>query len=715
MEQTYLSPSWYRVSGLKPRLRSHARIHRSSFRGQVWYILQDRTSGRFHRFAPETYLVISLMDGERTMEQVWDVACNQLKDKVLTQDEVVQLLGQLHSADVLSGDVPPDIEELAARGTRQRNRKLLLKFINPLAIRFGLLDPDEFLTATMPLIRPLFSIVGALLFIALLGYAATLAAMNWSELTENITDNALAADNIALLLMAYPAIKALHELGHAYAIKRWAGEVHEIGIMLLVFMPVPYVDASDSLAFQNKWQRALVGGAGILVEMLLASLALIVWVNADEGLVRAFAFNVMLIGGVSTLLFNGNPLLKFDGYYVLCDLAEIPNLASRSNQYLGYLIKRYAFGLQSATSPVTAPGEAGWFVVYSIGGFCYRLVLTAAIVTIVATHFFIVGTIIACWAIILMIGVPLAKHVHFLLANPSLRRKRARAFAVVGGVLGVVGLALFVLPLPYSTTAEGVVWIPGEGIVHAGSEGVVREVIAAPDTLVAAGTPLVRLEDPLVAARVDLLSHRVKELELRLGKQDLGDLANARIVREELRHARADYQLALARQEALTIRAASAGTLILPNAPDLVGRYVRRGEVLAYVAQFETPLIRVIVQEDDADLVRSETSDVSVRFVADTSTAYAAVVEREVPALTATLPNYALSTAGGGQIALDPRDTNQRRVLANLTHIDVRLKDPRVIRSIGGRVHVRFFHGAEPVASRIYRSIRQIFLKTFQV
>jgi putative peptide zinc metalloprotease protein len=133
------------------------------------------------------------------------------------------------------------------------------------------------------------------------------------------------------------------------------------------------------------------------------------------------------------------------------------------------------------------------------------------------------------------------------------------------------------------------------------------------------------------------------------------------------------------------------------------------------VAQFETPLIRVIVQEDDADLVRSETSDVSVRFVADTSTAYAAVVEREVPALTATLPNYALSTAGGGQIALDPRDTNQRRVLANLTHIDVRLKDPRVIRSIGGRVHVRFFHGAEPIASRIYRSIRQIFLKTFQV
>ena len=240
-------------------------------------------------------------------------------------------------------------------------------------------------------------------------------------------------------------------------------------------------------------------------------------------------------------------------------------------------------------------------------------------------------------------------------------------------------------------------------------------VLATPDSFVAAGAPLVRLDDPLVTARLELMGLRVKELELRLGKQDMGDLANARIVREELRHARADYQLALARQEALTIRAASSGTLILPNASDLVGRYVRRGEVLAYVAQFDAPLIRVIVPEDDADLVRSETSDVSVRFAAAPSMVYAAEVEREIPALTATLPNNALSTAGGGQIALDPRDSNQRRVLANLLHIDIRLSESRETSSIGGRVYVRFFHGAEPLASRLYRSIRQIFLKTFQV
>src|SRR5690606_28977904 len=310
---------------------------------------------------------------------------------------------------------------------------------------------------------------GALAFLLLVGYALVLAGVHWSALTEDVTDRVLAAENLILLVIAFPLIKAVHELGHAFAVKRWGGAVHEIGMMFLVCMPVPYVDASDSLAFQSKWQRALVGGAGILVEVTLAALALIVWVNAEEGLVRAFAFNVMLIGGVSTLLFNGNPLLKFDGYYVLSDILEIPNLANRANQYLGYLIQRYAFRVQSAKSPVTAPGEPGWFVFYSIAAFCYRLVIMAAIVTLVATHFFVIGTIVACWAVILMIGVPLAKHTKFLFASPVLRHNRTRAFAVVGAVFAAVALALFVVPLPHSTTVEGVVWLPGDGIVHSGS------------------------------------------------------------------------------------------------------------------------------------------------------------------------------------------------------------------------------------------------------
>ena len=715
MEQSYFSSSWYRVSGLRLRLRSHARIHRNIFRGQLWYVLQDRTSGRFHRFTPETYLLISLLDGKRKLQEVWEIACEQLQDKVTTQDEIIQLLGRLHTADVLFGDVPPDIGELADRGKRQRSQKLIMSFLNPLALRLALIDPNEFLNATLPLVRPLFSWFGAVVFVCLAGYSFVLAGVHWSALTENVTDRVLSAENLVLLLVAYPAIKAVHELGHAYAVKRWGGDVHEIGIMLLVFMPVPYVDASDSLSFQNKWHRALVGGAGILVEVMLASIALMVWLNAEEGLVRAFAFNVMLIGGVSTLLFNGNPLLKFDGYYVLSDIIEIPNLASRANKYLGYLIQRYAFGMRSATSPVTARGEEGWLFFYSIAAFCYQVAITAAIVVYVSTRFFVLGTIMAIWSLILMVGVPFAKQLWFLLSSPQLRHNRGRAFGVVGSMLAVLALILFVVPLPYSTTAQGIVWLPGDGIVHAGSDGVVTEVLAEPDSKVMPGTPLIRLEDPLLAARTELLGLRVKELELRLDGQDIADPGKARIVREELRLARADLDLARERQKALIVRSQAEGTLILPGAADIVGKFVRRGDTIAYVPRYEKPLIRVIVAESDADLVRSRTRDASVRLVGNVLEVLPVAVVSEVPAFTATLPNLALSTAGGGEIALDPTDASRKRVLANLLHLDLRLADSRYIPRIGSRVYVRFVHGAEPMAGRLYRSVRQIFLRIFQM
>jgi putative peptide zinc metalloprotease protein len=587
--------------------------------------------------------------------------------------------------------------------------------MNPLAVRFSLIDPDKFLQATLPLFRPLFSWFGALLFAFLVGYTMVLAGVHWGALTEDVTDRVLSAENLILLLIAFPAIKTVHELGHAYAVKRWGGSVHEIGMMLLVFMPVPYVDASDSLAFQSKWHRALVGGAGILVEVVLAALALIVWVNAEAGLVRAFAFNVMLIGGVSTLIFNGNPLLKFDGYYVLSDILEIPNLASRANNYLGYLVQRYAFRMRSATSPVTAPGEAGWLFFYAIAAFLYRLVITAAIVAFVSQQFFVVGTIIAFWAVILMLGVPSAKGLWFLLSSPALRHSRGRALGAVGGTLAALGAALFLVPLPHATLAQGIVWLPGNGIVNTGSDGVVIEILAVPDSEVAQGAPLVRLEDPLLAARTELLEIRVRELQLRLDRQGIADAANSLIVREELRLAEADLDLARKRQEELTVRAQAAGTFILPSATDLVGRFLRRGETVGYVAEFDSPLIRVVVPEDEADLVRSRSREVSVKLVGDMAGTIPAAVVREVPALSDSLPNAALSTAGGGEIALDPTDPRQRRVLANLLHLDLRFDEDRTIPRIGSRVYVRFSHGTEPLAGRLSRSIRQVFLRVFQI
>ena len=283
MERSLYSPNWHRVKDLRPQLRAHVGVHRQRYRGQLWYILQDRTSGRFHRFTPSAQYIISLMDGNHTVQEIWDQAGIALGEDVLTQDEMIRLLAQLHTSDVLFGDIPPDVAELHERGERLRKRKRFAMFMNPLAIRFPLFDPDKFLEALMPFIRPIFSAIGALILFGIVGCAFVLAGMYWDELTEDITNRVLATESLLLLLVTYPLVKTVHELGHGFAVKRWGGEVHEIGVMLLVFMPVPYVDASAASVYPEHWRRAIVGAAGIIVELLLASFALFGWISAEEG------------------------------------------------------------------------------------------------------------------------------------------------------------------------------------------------------------------------------------------------------------------------------------------------------------------------------------------------------------------------------------------------------------------------------------------------
>ncbi|WP_432698189.1 efflux RND transporter periplasmic adaptor subunit [Marinobacterium sp. YM272] len=717
MQRSWYSASWYRVAQFKPRLRSHANIYRHHFRGGLWYVLQDRTSGRFHRFTPEVYQVISLMDGSRSVEEIWELVCERLDADAITQDEMIGLLGKLYSADVLYGDVPPDIVELSDRSRKMKRQKMIRSVLNPLALRLPVFDPDDFLNATLPLVRPFISWFGALLFFAVLAYAGTLTALHWDELTANVFDRVLATENLLLLLIAYPCTKALHELGHAYVIKRWGGDVHEIGLMFLVFMPVPYVDASDSIAFHSKWQRALVAGAGILTEIFLAALAMVVWVSAEEGIVRAFAFNVMLIGGVSTLLFNGNPLLKFDGYYVLCDLLEIPNLAPRGNRYLGYLIQRYAFGLSHAESPVTAPREGFWFLTYSISSFLYRLFITfAIIVLLVSMELYAVGVALAIWAVFLMLVLPLLKQGWYLLTSPALRRHRGRALGMTAAVLMLIVAVLFFIPVPYNTLAQGYVATNPQSAVNAGADGVVVELLVEPGEEVQPGTPLIRLDDPLHAAQLAMLEARIAELELRLQAEQQVDQAAARVVSEELKQARANLDAARVRAKELIVRSGEQGYLILPEYKDLIGRFIRRGDPLAYVASFQDPMIRVVVNENSADQVRRNTQGLSVRFAASPQTEYSARIVRDEPALSTELPSLVLATEGGGEIPLDPAAGPGRiQALESLLRLDLRLTDAPDVATYGDRVYVRFSHGSEPVAARLYRGMMQVFLRYFSV
>jgi putative peptide zinc metalloprotease protein len=715
MSDTLLSPSWYRVASLKPRIRAHAQILRQSYRGEVWYVLQDAAAERAHRFPPAVYQFVGLMDGERSVQQIWDAVSTQLGDGAPTQEEVIRLLGQLHAADALLCDVPPDSLEVFRRYQQHERALWKRRLWTPLALRFPLFDPDRFLQRTMRWVDPLFSWFGILLWLGVVSAGAVLSVSHWTDLTENITDRVLDPANLVLLWFVYPVVKTIHELGHAYATRRWGGEVHEIGVMLLVLSPVPYVDASSSWGFKDKYRRMVVGSAGIAVELFLGSLALFVWLAVEPGAVRAIAYNVMLICGVSTLLFNGNPLLRFDGYYVLSDAIEIPNLGQRANQYIGYLFQRYVLGSADAESPAHSTGERIWMLLYGVTSFLYRLFITFVIVLFIAGKFFVIGVLLAIWAVATQVAMPVWKSLSFLFSSPGLRRRRSRALWTSAGLALAAVLLLFVIPVPSWTRTEGVVWVPEEAQVRAGTEGFIERLLVPVNSEVRRGEPLVQAEEPFLATRVAILVAQLEELNAKYDAMMPVDRVQAAMVREQLVAAEANLRRARERQQELIFRSSASGRLIVPNAPDLPGRFVNKGQLIGYVVEPRELTARVALLQDDIALVRQSTKGVEVMLAEWGASPISARVRREVPGASLQLPTAALGTSGGGPIAVDPRDSKGLTALRQVFQLELTVPAEMRTEYLGARVYVRFNHGWEPAGFQIYRAFRRLLLRQFNV
>ena len=470
-----------------------------------------------------------------------------------------------------------------------------------------------------------------------------------------------------------------------------------MGLIFLVLIPVPYVEASAASVFKSKHERAVVGAAGMIVELFIASLAFYLWMLIEPGAARSILFNVMLIAGVSTLAFNGNPLLRYDAYYILADLIEMPNLANRSLRYWEYLTKRYVIGMTDAEQPQATPGEKGWFIFYGPASAIYRVFVTIAIALFIASRFFVIGVILAIWAVIVMAAVPLIKGIRYLLESPALHVQRRRAIAVAAGITISLIVFLFVVPVPFRSSAEGVIWFSDEAMVRAGANGFVGRFLVAPGSRVKKGDELIKCYDPALEAQVRFSKARVAELEAEYASEFVSDRAKANIVREQLG------------------RAGTDGVFIAPQADNMPGRFYHKGDLLGYVVEKGQPLVRVVVPQDAVDIVRLDTDSVIVRHVDRPDTVSEGRIVREAPESIEYLPSTALSTEGGGRIATDPRDQKGTKVLQRMFQFDIELLDKPEDAFFGERVYVRFSHKMEPLGLQWYRGIRLLFLSHFNI
>ena len=712
MSATLFSRDWYRIAALKPRHRDHVSVHAHRYRGKRWYLLEDHITGQVRKLSPQSYLIFGLMNGTRSVDQLWDMAAQRLGEEMPSHEELLQLLASLYQANLIRMDVSGDVNELFERGRDAKHKRWMSKLKSPLSIQIPLVDPERFLQATQAFVRPFFSRLALALWCVLVFTMLVLVGQHWDELTKNVTDRVLAADNLLLLWLIYPVIKILHELGHAYAVKRNGGEVHELGIMLLVLIPMPYVDASASSAFADKKQRILVGSAGILVELFIASLAMLVWANAEPGLVKSIAFNIIFLAGVSTVLVNGNPLLRFDGYYVLSDYLEIPNLAQRANQYWGWLSKRVLFGVKGHDSPAHDRIEAAWLCGYGVGALVYRLFLMTTIILFVAKKYFVVGVLLALWS---FIGTFIWPNMKMLAKawQDSDARSGSRSPVIMMPLVAIAIIVLLaVVPLPLSTSIEGVVQLDDSRRVLAGENCFLSTVSKEAGAEVRKGDLLMSCTNRRLQANQEILVQQYAEARAqRMGVWD--DPVQIKIYEQEL--TRLDDEIIENREQlaALNIYAHADGLWWVKDATDLPGRFVPRGSLLGHIITDSNINVLAMIPEAEIELVRDHVTNVSALKVDDIYSELTPSGWDIFPSASKDLVSQVLVEAGGGTIVADPSEpeakTLQRyfKVAIEFSHLPITRVEERIL--------VKFEHPPEALIYRTYRIIRRTFLKHFNV
>jgi putative peptide zinc metalloprotease protein len=713
MSGSFFSANWYRAAQLRPQLHPHVEVHRHRYRGATWYVLHDHATGRTHRFTPATYLLIGKMNGELTLDELWKSAATQLEEDAPSQDDVMRLLSQLHRADLMQAGDVPETSELLERLDRHRWMLLGRSFKNPLAISLSLIDPDRLLNSMMRWLRPLGPKFFGMLWLAVVLPAIVLLAVNWQEWSAGLPERTLAAENLVLLALLFPCIKLLHELGHGLFAKAFGCAVHDAGVMLLIFIPVPYVDASASLALRSKYARASVGAAGMLVELFIAALAVYVWHFAEVGLAKAAALDVILIAGFSTLVVNGNPLLRFDGYYILTDLFEIPNLGSRSNRYWGTVLEQRLFGVQPPRTGSVLPSERPWLLLYAPLAYVYRVLVFIGIALFVATEYLAVGGAIAAWSFFVGFVMPLGRVIRHLVSSPTLQDRRGRAVGLSAGLCAAVAAFILLVPAPLVTMGEGVVWLPEEAQVRAGTSGFVSRLEAASGSPVRAGDRLVQLAEPALGAQIAAQTERVAEVETRLRSEYVSDRVKAAVTRQELEAERSELRRLSTRVERLVVRSPRDGTFVALNPDDAAGRWLQEGAMIGFIKAEEPRIVRVVVRQDDIELVRDHLKAVQAKVVDRLSTTFDASIAREVPAAGNALPSKALGLNGGGRLANDPRDADGKTAIERVFQFDLRLTPAPTDLYYGTRVYVRFNHDWEALGFQWYRRLRQVFLSYF--
>lgn len=707
--------SWYRIANQRASLRSSVRIHRQMYRGVKWYVLYDPFTNQYYRLQQGAWEFIVRLDNRRTIEDVWYELLRLDPDNAPGQGEVIDILAQLYQANMLHYDLAQDGQSLFDRKQKKDQKKRRSTLLNILFLRIPLFDPDSVLKRCSPFIAIIFSRIGLFAWLAIVGIGIKYTIDNFDKLTDQ-AQGVLAPSNLFLLYICGFMIKLIHEVGHACAVRRYGGEVHAMGVMFMMLAPLPYTDATASWSFRSKSKRILVASAGMLFEFFIAGLAAISWTWLGGGGAKAIAYNILFLASVTTVLFNINPLMKYDGYYIMTDLLDMPNLQQHSIEHLKYLLERYVFAKHDARTPAQSNFESAFFTIYGILSHTYKIAIFGGILITISQHYMLLAVVMGAFIGITWLLIPLWKFIHYVFLSPALVRVRSRAVRATAIFLAGSFATIAWIPVPETFTAPGVVLAHRRSIIVAQSSGRAAQchpaslAVSTGDTLVQQTNP--ELDDRIAQSRAQLdeTSNRLRQA-LDGHPEDMMPLERRKDALED------ELQKLLQDRRNLTILAAQSGIWSSPRSADLEGKWVVKGDSIGEIidtSQYD--FIAAISQSEASRLFISTPQKLDAKIKGHSDQCIPLDSLRVIPMERTELPSLAISWQGGGDLEVTQGPSGKIRTAEPFYEVRARIPKTTEVQLLHGRSgKIRFVLGWSPLLPQLWRKLRQELQKYYRV
>lgn len=628
----------------------------------VTYQIEDPVAVRFYRVGRAEYLLISLLDGRTTLADAVISSARELGREAFSEQEATSVCLWLVETG-LATPTEGTLDQLTQKTAS------LTSFFNPFWMKVPLLQPERLLDLLLPVFRWLFS-APALFAMVLLWITAGVVIAGQSDSFWGDAREVFSSHNWLMLGAVWIGLKVVHEIGHGLCCRAHGGRVTEMGLVFVLLAPMAYVDVTSTWAFRSRWKRMHVAAAGILVELSIAAIAALLWTQATDSFTRHLLYNIVISASLTTLIFNINPLMRFDGYFILEDLLDLPNLGTTSQKWLQSKLARFFYG-EHRSVPVPA-GMTGWVIrTYALLSAAWRLTVSGSLLAGAAVMFQGAGLTLAIGAIVLWYVKPAIEGLIAL----GQRFRRDHWSAVRGVILGSVtaaamGTLIFVLPSPFQRQAPGVVDYADLEVVRVSSPGFVEEIHVHSGQTVEAGAPLITLRNEDLVARVTDLELAIEQSEARrIGLVNRREVGLAQIEQRNQQAQREQLAEALARSEALIVRAPVRGRVLARQLPQQIGNYLKEGTEVVVIGDEQRKEVLASVDQRDLESFASTGELAQLRVVGQgTPTRVETAIQ---PRASTRLPHPALSAVHGGEVDVVASDSDEES--------GVRLSEPRFL------------------------------------